>query len=224
MKETKRTKRRQNWKWGNKQNTDWTSTSSCLLHCGPASAHKKPPKSPKSHPKKKKKKMLYSAHKKRKISREGWGEKETDRESERRGNSVRTASLHNTEKQHGSYQRGAPGLLQVAEWRIALTHTFTRAQTHAHTHAHRHTPPSMQQMAHIHIDVLHPERKPLPRVYHILADGSRSDDTFITTLPSQQKSRNSTCTINLIHELFRRRGAAEKFRTIVVAQIFRRKW
>lgn len=37
------------------------------------------------------------------------------RDKDRQGKSVRTAELHNKQKQHGSYQRGAPGLLQVTE-------------------------------------------------------------------------------------------------------------
>lgn len=89
-----------------------------------------------------------------------------EKQSERKSDSVRTAWLHNRKKQHGSYQRGAPGLLQVAEWRIALTHT--RTYTHARTHtlnAANSTSwraPCMQE-------------RPLPHIYHNLAQGRRSD-------------------------------------------------
>lgn len=56
-------------------------------------------------------------------------DKERAPECER--NRVRTVELHNGKKQHGSYQRGAPGLPQVAEWRIALPLS--------NTHIHKHT-------------------------------------------------------------------------------------
>lgn len=56
------------------------------------------------------------------------------RDKDRQGKSVRTAELHNKQKQHGSYQRGAPGLLQVTEWRTALSLSLSVCLSLSHTH------------------------------------------------------------------------------------------
>lgn len=54
------------------------------------------------------------------------------KEKDRQGKSVRTAELHNKWKQHGSYQRGAPGLLQVTNDAL-LTLSLSLSLSHTHT-------------------------------------------------------------------------------------------
>lgn len=98
------TKKRQN-----KQNTEWAPLKAAVccnvIHTAPAQRIPSVPS--------KNNKWLPSAHAyiRKKVKRD----KERGRAPECERNSVRTAELHNGKKQHGSYQRGAPGLLQVAE-------------------------------------------------------------------------------------------------------------